>query len=162
MSVESPIGVEQVFWAFGSRDYWTARLSAFGGGTAALDSLDLDNGGHVTVVVKLSLLRERLPRMVTQLHRGDLAMIRSERWYRIAEGRVRGDITASVPGAPFSAAGEALLAPTPNGSRLDYTTTVAVRIPLVGGKIESYIGNQASQEIAALQRFTTEWITDND
>jgi hypothetical protein len=35
--------------------------------------------------------------------------------------------------------GEALLAPMPGGSRLVYTASVKVPIPLIGGKVESYI-----------------------
>jgi len=48
-----------------------------------------------------------------------------------------------------------------NGSRLKYTTTVEVRVPLVGAKIESFMGGQAVKEIARIQRFTTEWIAEN-
>jgi hypothetical protein len=37
---------------------------------------------------------------------------------------------------------------------------VAVKIPLVGGRIESFICGQTSDEITKLQNFTTEWITE--
>jgi Protein of unknown function (DUF2505) len=161
LSVESPASVDQVLSAFGDEDYWQARLATFGGGTATLDALNVDPSGTVAATITISLLRDRLPKMVTQLHRGDLEMVRNERWSRLGDGRVRGDIKVSIPGAPFSALGEALVAPAPNGSQLSYTTTVEVKIPLVGGKIESYIGGQTSQEITALQRFTTEWIAEN-
>ncbi len=36
-----------------------------------------------------------------------------------------------------------------------------VKVPLVGGKIESYIGGQLAEQIHAMQRFTTAWITKN-
>jgi hypothetical protein len=48
-----------------------------------------------------------------------------------------------------------------NGSRLTYTATVEVKIPLIGGTIESYIGGQLAEQIAAIQRFTTVWITEH-
>ena len=54
-----------------------------------------------------------------------------------------------------------LLAPTQDGSRLRFTATVEVKVPLVGGKIESYIGGQLAEQIHAMQRFTTAWITKN-
>jgi hypothetical protein len=161
LSVESPAGVEQVLSAFGDEDYWRARLAAFGNGTATLGSLIVDAGGTVIVVITLSLFGDRLPKLVTQLHRGDLEMVRNERWSRIGGGRVRGEINVAVPGAPLSAVGEALLAPVRNGSRLKYTTTVEVKVPLVGGKIESFIGGQLAEGITAIQRFTTEWIVEN-
>jgi hypothetical protein len=162
VSVESPVSVEQVLSAFGEEDYWRARLAAFSNGTATLGSLNVDAGGTVTVVVRLSLLRDRLPRLVTQLHGGDLAMVRNERWSRIGGGRVRGEVSVAIPGAPLSALGEALLAPMPHGSQITYNTTVEVKIPLVGGKIESYIGSQLAEQITAIQRLTTEWIAENN
>jgi Protein of unknown function (DUF2505) len=33
-----------------------------------------------------------------------------------------------------------------------------VRIPLVGGKLENFIGNQLVELLIAEQRFTTTWI----
>ena len=46
------------------------------------------------------------------------------------------------------------------GSRLEFTATVEVRIPLVGGKVENFIGSQLVDLLIAEQRFTTEWIKD--
>jgi hypothetical protein len=63
--------------------------------------------------------------------------------------------------APLSMAGDAVLTPAECGSRLDYTANVEVRIPLAGGRIESFIAGQAGKELAAIQRFTTDWIDAN-
>jgi hypothetical protein len=41
------------------------------------------------------------------------------------------------------------MAPLRNGSRLKYTTTMEVKVQLVGGRIESYIGGQAAEERSA-------------
>ena len=41
------------------------------------------------------------------------------------------------------------------------TATVEVRVPLVGGKIENFIGNQLVELLIAEQHFTTVWITEN-
>jgi hypothetical protein len=161
LSIECPASVEQVLSAFGDEDYWQARLATFGGGTATLGALNVDPSGTVAATITISLLRDRLPKMVTQLHRGDLKMVRNERWSPIGDGRVRGEINVAMPGTPFSAFGEALVAPRQDGSRLQYCTTVEVRIPLVGGKIESYMSGQTAEEITRLQHFTTKWIAEN-
>ena len=47
------------------------------------------------------------------------------------------------------------------GSRLEFNATVEVRIPLVGGKVENFIGSQLVELLIAEQRFTTAWIRDN-
>ena len=36
--------------------------------------------------------------------------------------------------------------------------TMAVKLPLVGGRIEQYIGGQLAEEIPTLQQFTSQWI----
>ncbi|EUA22663.1 hypothetical protein I553_2079 [Mycobacterium xenopi 4042] len=56
-----------------------------------------------------------------------------------------------------------MLAPLPEsgGARLTFRATVEVRIPLVGGKIENFIGSQLVELLIAEQRFTTIWISQN-
>jgi hypothetical protein len=54
-----------------------------------------------------------------------------------------------------------VLAAAGNGSRLQFTASVEVRIPLVGGKVENFIGSQLVELLIAEQRFTTAWLTDN-
>jgi hypothetical protein len=38
---------------------------------------------------------------------------------------------------------------------------VEFNVPLVGGKIESYLAGQLAEGIAEIQRFTTQWITEH-
>lgn len=161
LSVESPASVDQVLSAFRDEGYWRARLATSGTGTATLDSLAVDEGGAVTVVVTVQLLGDRLPKMLTPFDRVELAMMRTERWTRIGGGQVQGEISVAVPGAPLSASGEALLTPLRSGSMLTYTTTVRAKIPVVGGKIEDFIGGELSRGITAIQHFTDEWIAEN-
>ena len=163
LKAESPASVEQIHSAFSDEDYWRARLAAndTGTGTATLDSLIVDADGTVNVATTHGLFRDQLPRLVTQLHLGHLEMVHNETWSRIGGGRVRGEASVVVPGAPLSALSAVLLTPVRNGSRLKYTATVEVKVPLVGGKIESFIGGQAAEEIARIQGFTTEWIAEN-
>jgi hypothetical protein len=48
-----------------------------------------------------------------------------------------------------------------NGSRLNYTATVEVNVPLVCGTIQRFIGGQLAEGIAEGVRFTAEWIAEN-
>jgi len=54
-----------------------------------------------------------------------------------------------------------MLMPSDSGSRLALKLTVEVRIPLVGGKVESFIGSQLVNLVMAEQRFTSAWIREN-
>jgi uncharacterized protein DUF2505 len=160
VSFESPASVEQVHSTFGDEDYWLARLAAFGG-TTTLDSLIVDSHGTVTVTTTQDLRHDALPRLVAKLYRGDLNILRNETWRPIGGRRVSGQISVAATGAPLSGRGAALLAPLGNGSRLKFSATVEFNVPLVGGKIESYIAGQLADGISEIQRFTTTWITEH-
>ena len=64
-------------------------------------------------------------------------------------------------GCAGSGRGAALLVPMGNGSRLSFNGIVEFKVPMVGGKIESYLGGQLAEHIPAIQRFTTVWITEH-
>ena len=156
--VEFPASVEQVHSAFSDEDYWLARLAAFGGSTR-LDSLIVHADGTVTVATTQDLRRRALPRLAAKVFPGDLKILRMETWRPIGGHRVSGEVIVSAPGALGSGRADAELAPTQDGSRLRFTATMDVKVPLVGGKIESYIGGQLAEQVHAMQRFTTAWIT---
>ena len=160
VTVESPATVEQVHRAFGDEDYWLARFAAFGTATT-LDSLLVDADGAVTVSTTQDLRRDGLPRLVARFYPRDLKILSSETWKPIGGGRVRGEVGIAVVGAPGSGGGAGLLVPTGDGSQLNFTGTVEFNVPLVGGRIESYLGGQFAEHIPAIQRFTTEWITEH-
>src|SRR5262245_22207348 len=154
--------VEQVHQAFGDQAYWHERLADSGADRATLDSMTLDpdgQAGGIRIKTTQVLRADRLPAMVIQFHPGDLAIVREETWSPISDGRATADVTGAIPGAPVTLSGTAVLAPGGNGgSRLQFTATVEVRIPLVGGKVENFIGSQLVELLIAEQRFTTAWI----
>jgi hypothetical protein len=156
--VEFPSSVEQVHLAFRDENYWRARLAAFGGSTT-LDSFIAHADGTVTVATTQDLRRRTLPKMIVNVFPGDLLILRKETWRPIGGRRVSGEVIVSAPGALGSGRADAVLAPTQDGSRLRFTATMEVKVPLVGGKIERYIGGQLAEQIHAMQRFTTAWIT---
>jgi Protein of unknown function (DUF2505) len=160
-SAESPFRCEQFHSAFSDEDYWLARLGQYDAGTDILDSLIVDGDGTVTVATTLSVFGDRLPKMVTQLHRGDVKMVRHEKWTPVEGGPVRGQMSTTAPGVPLSVLTEALLTPARDGSTLEYTTTVEVRVLFIGGKIESHIGSKVPEHIAETLRFTMAWIKGN-
>lgn len=154
---ESPASVEQIHAAFGSRDYWQARIEAFEG-EKALDSLTVEPGGAVRVVVTEDLRHGALPGMLTKIYRGDLNVVTTEVWTPTGDGRVTGDIDVAVVGAPGRGGGTALLQPAGSGSRMELTGTIEFKIPLVGGPIEGFLAKEFAQGIPNIQRFTAEWL----
>lgn len=163
VSADSPATVDQVHAAFGDEGYWQARLVAFGAGRggATLDSLVVDADGTVMVAATFSLVRDLLPTLVTHFGRGDMRMLHTETWSRLDETQFRGEFGIEVPGIPVSGAGAAVVAPLGSGSRLTYSATVKVNVPLVGGKIESLMSARLAEGILDIHRFTAAWIAEN-
>lgn len=154
--------VEEVHRALRDERYWLARLADSGADHATLDGISVGDDGSVDVTTTQVLRADRLPGVVAQFHRGDLSIQREETWTGVQDGRATASVTGSVPGAPVSLTGAAVLSPSgTGGSRLELKATVEVRVPLVGGKIENFIGNGLVDLIIAEQRFTTVWITGN-
>jgi hypothetical protein len=160
MAAEYEGSVEQVHQAFSDGQYWLARLADSGADEYSLDSMVLDGGG-IDVITTQTLRVDRLPGVVTQFHRGDLSFVREETWTTVRDGQATAEIKGSITGAPATLLGTAVLAPATSGSRLEFKATVQVDIPLVGGKIENFIGGQLVELLIAEQRFTTVWITEN-
>lgn len=161
MATEYAGSVEQVHRAFGERGYWLARLADSGADDATLDAMTVDGDGGIEVTTTQVLRADRLPGLVSQFHHGDLRIRRQERWQPIRGDRTAGVVSGAIAGAPVALDGNATLAPAGSGSRLAVTISVEVKVPLVGGKIENFIGTQLVDLLIAEQRFTTVWITEN-
>ena len=159
-SVESSVSAEQIHAAFSEEDYWLARLAAFGG-VGRLDSLTIGTDGSARVVIIQDLLHDWLPGLFAKLYPGDLEVVQNETWSLIGGGMVRGEVITAARGAPGSGLGTVLMAPDQNGSRLKCTATVEVKVPLVGGTIEKFVGRQMVEETPVMLRFTAKWITEH-
>jgi hypothetical protein len=157
---ESPASVEQIHAAFGREDYWLARHAA-GDATITLDSLIVDADGTVTVRTTQYVGRQLLPGLVAKLVPGDLKILHSETWRPVGDRQVRGRVSASAPGGLGSSRAQAWLAPAGNGSQLRFAVRVEIKIPLVGGNFEKYIGAGLAENLTALYRFTSTWIAEH-
>jgi hypothetical protein len=161
MAAEYEGTVEQVYRAFSDERYWLARLAGSGADKATLDAMEPTADGGMDVVTTQTLRADRLPGVVTQFHHGDLSFVREETWGPVIDGQASAVVKGSITGAPATLDGSVVLTPAANGARLQFKATVEVRIPLVGGKVENFIGNQLVDLLIAEQRFTTEWIAHN-
>lgn len=162
MATEYEGTVEQVHRAFREESYWMARLTESGADAYSLDSIDCTDGG-IDIITTQTLRADRLPAVVTQFHRGDLSFVREETWTPVVDGKTTATVKGTITGAPATLLGKAVLATAASGSgsRLDFRTTVEVNIPLIGGKIENFIGSQLVDLLIREQRFTTAWIAEN-
>lgn len=158
MAAEYQGTVAQVYRAFSDERYWRARLAESGADEITLEASKATSDGGIDVVTIQTLRASRLPGVVSQFHNGDLSFVREETWGPVVDDRASAVVKGTIPGAPASLDGTAVLVPSGSGARLEFKATVEVRIPLVGGKVENFIGNQLIELLVAEQRFTTVWI----
>lgn len=158
--IESPASVEQIHTTFGREDYWLARLKVSNAPTT-LDSLVVDSDGTVTMRATQHVARQVLPTLIAKAVPGELKIVHSETWQQADDGEVRGQINVVTSGGVGSGRAEAWMAPAGNGARLRFAVQVAVKIPLVGRKLEKSMEADLAESIPALQRFTTTWIAEN-
>lgn len=161
MATDYPATVEQVHRAMREEQYWLARLADSGADEVRLDGFEVGADGGVDVVTTQVLHASRLPAVIHQFHHGDLEIRRAETWTAVSDGRAAATVAGSIAGAPVSLAGEGELASSDALSRLAFRATVEVCIPLVGRKLENFIGSQLEQLLITEQRFTTAWIAEN-
>jgi Protein of unknown function (DUF2505) len=160
MAAEYGCSVALVHGAFADKTYWLERLDKSGCDAVTLDALTLRDDGGLDIATTQTISSNRLPGLVRQLHSGDLTLIREETWSPVRDGRATGAIKGSVPGAPVNFAGKAVLSTTDGGAHLDVHATIEVRIPLVGGKAEDFVGGQLAEMVRLEQQFTSAWIED--
>ena len=63
-----------------------------------------------------------------------------------------------IPGTPASADGALRLADVVGGSEFVVDASVTVKVPLIGGKIESMVAEQIEGLLAQETAFTLEWL----
>jgi hypothetical protein len=167
MSADYDGSVEDVLRAFRSTEYWLARLDDSAVDETKLESLqvggDSGNDGTIDVATSQIMHSSNLPGVITQVHRGDLCIRREEHWAPVIDGVATASVSGFIAGAPATVSGSAELSPVADsgGSRLNCRVTVQVRIPLIGGKLEQFIGARLADLVALEQRFTTTWIADH-
>src|SRR5690349_2339940 len=138
----------RVFAAMTDAECLRARLAELGGRNAALLEHEAD-ADTARFRVRHGLATEDLPAAIRSFVPADFVVDRLETWRRSGDGGYDGDARVAVPGTPASASGAMRLADGSGGSELHVRTSVTVKVPLVGGRIEGAVGQQINALLAA-------------
>ena len=138
-SHESSGGVEEVF-ALLTSPAWPARKAAeLRDGSAVVEREEHLDGG-----VRLVVSRELPgggPGFLERFLPADGRVVQTDEWGPAAGGERHGRWSVSIPGAPASMGGTMRLEPTAAGSRYAIEGEVTVKVPLIGGRAERFIGD---------------------
>lgn len=129
--------VERVHGVLSGPAWAETKAAALHDGSRVVERLEGADGG-VRLVVSRELpaggpgfLERFLPR--------DGRVVQTDDWGPAEDGQRRGTWQVVIPGVPATLGGTMRLEPTATGSRYVIDGTVAVPIPLVGGKAEAFI-----------------------
>ncbi len=137
--------------------YWRDRLEQVGGPGATLDQATT-GPGTISVAMSQTIPAEHLPGIVTKIRPGDLVIRRIETWSMLEGDRAAGTFTAEIEGAPATISGTQTLTGDGAGSNVKFEGKAEVKIPLIGGKIESAIADEVLRLIEKEQEFTERWL----
>lgn len=160
VTTETSASVAAVLSAFAERDYWTARLAAYGGDSITLDELVVGDDGTVVVRTTQDIRQDMLPGAFARMLPGNTMITRTETWRSAAAGYARadGEFTIAARGVPSSGSGTMTLEGAGAGSSLRVRGTLEVKIPIIGGQIERFVADLIAKEVPQMQQFTAEWI----
>jgi hypothetical protein len=152
-------GVDEVLAASTDESVLRARLEQIGGTSAALLEHSTTPDG-VRFKLRQGIEAERLPQAVRTLHKGDLIVQREQAWHRSGEGYT-GTAKAAVSGVPGEISARTELTSENGRTVLGTTGEVKVRLPLVGGKLESVVAEQVRKLLEREAEFTAKWLAEH-
>jgi hypothetical protein len=135
-------------------DFLAALGERFGGvGKAVTETGD----SSITVVSQRQLPMEYIP-AAARSFAGDGVVTQTDLWSLESDDPVDGSWTARLDGAPATMGGGYTITATEQGCRYTVTAEVKVKIPLIGGRVESEIRRYLSSLVGKQMEFTQEWL----
>ena len=141
---EGPADVQRVFAVLTSEDFAACKAERFGDDSRIVRREEAPDGG-VTVVVSREL-PAGVPGFLQRFLPKDGRVVETHVWGPEQDGARRGTWSADIAGAPARLGGTMSLTPTASGGcRHVIEGEVSVRVPVVGGKAESFIAEMVEK-----------------
>lgn len=147
---------EQLRIIFTDPTYLHSLIVEFGGADAAARTqiTGREGDGKVTVTVRSTVPRNRLPALVRRFVRADLVVICTETWTTPTTGTVE----AVSTGHTGHVRGDVHVSREGDGALLTARVLVSVKFPIVGGVIERLIVEKIDAMDEIIREATLRWI----
>lgn len=143
--LDAPVGV--VFAALSGDGWAPAKAAALRDDSQTVRREVAGDGGVVLEVSRK--LPDGVPGFLQRFLPADGRARQTDSWGPLVGGAHSGTWKADLPGAPTRIGGTMRLEPIATGTRYTIEGEVTVKIPLVGGKAESFIGGMISKLTAS-------------
>jgi hypothetical protein len=108
----------------------------------------------MTVVVDQTQPARGIPAFATKFVGDEIRIVQREQW----NDPMGGSLTLEIPGKPGTFTGTVALAAASAGTVETVSGDVAVKLPLVGGRLEAMIGDLFRAALSAEQRVGRTWL----
>lgn len=139
----STADVETAFRILSDASWAQRRAQALQDGSRVVRREETPDGG-VTLVVSREL-PAGVPGFLERFLPADGRAVQTDVWGPEQDGQRHGTWSADLPGAPATLGGTMRLEPTPTGSRYVIDGSITVRVPLIGGRAESFIAGMVEK-----------------
>ena len=140
----SPADVETTFAALSGEAWPQEKARVLSDGSLLISREEAADGG--VVIVTSRSLPASIPSFLKAFIPGDNRAVQTDSWGPAGTNGVRpGTWKADIPGAPAQVGGTMRIEPTGQGSTYIIEGTVTVKVPLVGGKAETFIADMTTK-----------------
>lgn len=148
--------VEEVIDMLADGDAVTQRYS--GMGHRDIEVRECERTDESARIVTSRVVDVDLPGFARKVLAPTNTMVQTDEWHRDGDGWT-GTFHVDVAGAPVEMSGTLSLTPDGDRSRYEVTTTMRVKVPLVGGKIADWAGkNDVPRTLQAEFDANDEWL----
>ncbi len=142
--------------AISDPEYWARLAAGTPDAPGELESTEItDSAAEIRLIQRIP--SEQLPSAVSGLISGDLSIKRLVNVRFTDAEHITGTFEAVVSGAPATVEGTIDATGTADETTVTFTAAVAVRIPLVGGKIEKMVVANLVELLGTERDFTVAW-----
>jgi hypothetical protein len=155
-TVSYAVPVEELHRAITTDEMWQARFA-----DAETATLELSHpGGSNTIRVHMTerAKQDRIPSIVRKVLKSELLLERTDNWGPLAGETARGSFIGASKGITTEMAGTYELRSTAEGSEIEVSGTVTVKVPLVGGAIEPLAEQLQHRVVDSERRFIENWL----
>ncbi|MGW4531488.1 DUF2505 domain-containing protein [Nocardia sp. NPDC004340] len=154
-TVQYSIPVEELHRALNNDEMWQARFAA--APTAKLELTHPDGPGTIQIHMTEKAPEDQIPGIVKKVLKSELMLERTDSWGPLTDGVARGSFSGRSGGITTEMAGAFELRPTAEGSEIEVTGTVDVKVPLVGGAIEPLVENLLKKVMNSERKSVETW-----
>ncbi|MFJ4652957.1 DUF2505 domain-containing protein [Nocardia sp. NPDC088792] len=154
-TVQYSVPVEELHRALTNDEMWQARFE--GASTATLDLSHPDGPGTICIHMTEKAPEDQIPGIVKKVLKSELQLERTDTWGPLDGDTAKGSFHGKSGGITTEMQGTFELRPAAEGSELEATGTVDVKVPLVGGAIEPLVENLLKKVMNSERKSVENW-----